>query len=70
MTDAQDAAVAKGHVYPRLDPGLEDRIAAYIQDRDRSREQSLVAGRMPRCRHGFTPDQGIGLWCPGCDQET
>lgn len=25
--------------------------------------------RYPRCRHGFAPDQGIGLWCPACGAE-
>jgi hypothetical protein len=27
----------------------------------------VIAGRMPRCNHGFAPDQGIGLWCRRCD---
>lgn len=26
-------------------------------------------GKLPRCHHGFSPEQGLGLWCPACEQE-
>lgn len=29
----------------------------------------IIIGRIPRCDHGFAPDQGIGLWCPACEYE-